>query len=75
MEEKTTTSKQYSLDWRDLGKGLLVAVVTTVLLAIQTAMDAGVHLNWKQIGGAALTTAVAYLLKNFFTPSTTQTKA
>lgn len=64
--ENTTTSTQYSLNWKDVGKGLIVAVGTAVLVIIQTSLDAGdLNFNWKQIGIAAIGAAVTYLAKNF----------
>lgn len=74
MENQIVTSKQYSLDWRDILKGLFVSVGTSVLVIIENSISAGqFEFNWKQIGIAALGSAVAYLLKNFFTPSTVKT--
>lgn len=73
---KTVESKQYSLGWRDVAKALLVAILTPVLLVIQTSLDQGhLELNWKNIGIAAVSGAIAYLIKNFFTPTQTVVKA
>lgn len=67
-----TTSKQFSLNLSDAGKGLLMAVAGAVLAAIQTSLDAGqVTFNWKVISMTAISAGTAYLLKNFFTPSKT----
>ncbi|CAB4183667.1 hypothetical protein UFOVP1106_41 [uncultured Caudovirales phage] len=72
---QTITSKIYSLDKNDLLKGLLMAVVTPCLVIIQSSLDSGtLNLDWKNIGMAAVGGGVAYLLKNFFTPSQVITK-
>lgn len=72
---QTITSKIYSLDKNDLLKGLLMAVVTPCLVIIQSSLDSGtLTLDWKNIGMAAVGGGVAYLLKNFFTPSQVITK-
>lgn len=72
---QTITSKLYSLDKNDLLKGLLMAVVTPCLVIIQSSIDSGtLTLDWKNIGMAAVGGGVAYLLKNFFTPSQVVTK-
>lgn len=64
------TSKKYTLDLPDAGKGLLVATGGAVLTAVQASLDAGhLILNWKQIAMAGIGAGVAYLIKNFFTPA------
>lgn len=60
-------SKFMSLNWHDLKKGLLIAVLTPVLVELQSVLATGsfgvgaVHLA--AIGASGL---VAYLLKNLF---------
>lgn len=62
------TSKKYTLNWMDAGKGLIVAVGTSVLFFVQSSIDSGsMQFHWKGIGMSAISGAVAYLLKNFFT--------
>lgn len=70
------TSPFLSLDWKDLGKGLLVAVGGAVIAAIEGAASSGSLLtyNWKTIGGVAIAAGGAYLTKNLFTPAQTVTK-
>jgi len=71
----TTTSKQFTINWADAGKGLLMAVITSVLTVIYETVQAGtLTFDWKKIGIVATTSAVGYLIKNFFTPSATVTK-
>ena len=57
-----------SLNWKDITKGLLMAVLTPVVLIIQQSIEAGsITFNWHQIAMAAAAGGVAYLIKNFFT--------
>ena len=67
-----TNSNFLSLNWKDIVKGLLMAVLTPCILIIQQSLDAGnLVFNWKQIGMAAIAGGLAYLVKNFFsTPAT-----
>jgi hypothetical protein len=70
------TSSLFSLDFKDLGKGLLVAVGGAVIAAIETSIQAGsLTFNWKAIGGVALAAGLSYLVKNLFTPAQTVTPA
>lgn len=63
------TSKKYRLDLLDLGKALLIAALTPVLVIVQSTLDSGsLTFNWKAIGMAAIAGGLSYLLKNFFTP-------
>ncbi len=71
----TTTSEQFSLNWKDILKGGLVAVLSAVLTVVYTTVQAdSLSFDWKAIGITAATTALSYLLKNFFTPSATVIK-
>jgi hypothetical protein len=66
----TTTSKQYTLNLKDGLRGLLMAVLGAVLTALYPVVSGGsFDFNWKSIAAGAVTTAIAYLLKNFFTPT------
>ena len=70
------TSPLFSIDFKDVGKGLLVAVGGAVVSAIQSSLNAGsLTFNWAQIGSVALAAGLAYLGKNFFTPAQNVTKA
>ncbi len=63
---------QFSLNWRDAGLGLVVAVITAALTAILDSINSGVtNINWKTVGIVAATAGISYLLKNFFTPAKT----
>jgi hypothetical protein len=67
-----STSKKYSLDWNDLVKGGVLAVLAPVTIELQTWADtlaSGVHyeLDWKRIAMSAVGGVLAYLFKNFLT--------
>jgi hypothetical protein len=66
------TSSLFSLNIKDLAKGILVAVGSAVIAAIETSVQAGfLSFNWKSIGGVALAAGLSYLGKNFFTAAKT----
>ncbi len=66
------TSKQFTVNIRDLLRGGLLAVISAVLTTIQTSLAANTFvMNWKAIGIVATTTLISYLLKNFFEPAKT----
>jgi len=70
METKTIVSPQFSLKWRDILRGLIMAVLTPVIVIIQQSLEAGhLQFNWQQIGMAAVGGGLAYVVKNFFEPS------
>jgi len=63
-----------NIDLNDLGKGLILAVLTSVLTIVYTTVQAGsLVFDWKLVGTTALTSALGYLLKNLFTNTTGQT--
>jgi len=63
-------SKLFSLNLKDLLKGLIVAVLAPAIVIIQQSLDEGVLVfDWKQILMASLAGAGAYLLKNFLSNS------
>jgi hypothetical protein len=69
MEEKVITSKKFSLNWLDTAKSLIMAVLTSVLTAVYDMLQVeDLVFHWKKIGVIALTSSIAYLIKNFFTP-------
>lgn len=70
------TSNLYSIDLKDLAKGLIIAVGSAVVATIQTSLQAGsLNFNWKLIGTVALGAGIAYIGKNFFTPPSIKTPA
>jgi len=65
-----TSSGPYSLNLRDILKGLGIAVLTPVFTIIMTSLNAGsLTFDWKAIGVTAAAAGLGYLLKNFFTPA------
>lgn len=66
----TQTNKQYSLNLRDLSRGLLIAVLTAVTTTIYEALTQKGGLDaieWKEVLAIALAAGLSYLIKNFFT--------
>ena len=58
-----------SLSIKDIGKGLIVAVIGAVLTAIYAEINTGKFPEWKEVLTIAATSGIGYLLKNFFTNS------
>ena len=70
MSTTVTTSKQFTLNFRDILKGLAVAVILPVLNVIYQSIEAGsFEFDWKRIGLLAAGGLIAYLIKNFLTPA------
>jgi hypothetical protein len=60
-----------NLNSSDFLKGLIMAVLSTVITVVYQTVEAGsLVFDWKAIGTMALTTALAYIMKNIFTNST-----
>lgn len=69
MATTTTTSKRWTLNLRDLLRGLLVAVISGVLTALLPLLqDPEFIFKWRNIGVVAATTGISYLLKNWISP-------
>ena len=65
-----TTSKQFQINFRDVIKGLALAVILPVLNVIYQSIEAGsFEFDWKRIGLLAAGSFIAYIIKNFFTPA------
>lgn len=66
-------SPQYSLNFKDLAKGLLVAVFAAIIASIGQALNAPgfdfATFNYSQLLSVALTAGIGYLTKNFLTDS------
>lgn len=72
QEAKQITSKFLSLQWRDILKGLLIAVLSPVFTVITQSISQGVlTFDWRAIGLTALSAGMAYIAKNFFEPTQT----
>jgi hypothetical protein len=64
-------SKFLNLNSTDFIKGLIMAVLSSVITVIYQTVEAGsLTFDWKAIGTMALTSALAYIMKNLFTNST-----
>jgi len=65
-----TGSKQFSLNIRDIVKGLVMAVILPVINVIYQSIEAGsFEFDWKRIGLLAAGGFIAYIIKNFLTPA------
>jgi len=70
MATTVTTSKQFQINFRDVIKGLALAVILPVLNVIYQSIEAGsFEFDWKRIGLLAAGGLIAYLIKNFFSPA------
>ena len=70
------TSSLFTLNLKDLGKGLIVAAGGAVITVIETSLQTdSLTFNWKYIGSVALAAGLSYLSKNFFTPAKTVSPA
>ena len=64
------TSEQYTIGWKDGLRSLLIAVVTPVIdVIIQSLNEGSLTFDWKRIAVTGLSAGLAYLAKNYFTPS------
>jgi bacteriorhodopsin len=62
-----------NLNSSDFIKGLIMAVLSTVITVVYQTVETGsLTFDWKAIGTMALTSALAYIMKNLFTNSTGQ---
>lgn len=70
MANTVTTSKQFTINWRDIFKGLQVAVILPVANVIYQSIEAGSFtFDWKRIGLLAAGGFISYIIKNFLTPA------
>lgn len=62
-----------TLNSRDFIRGLFVAVLTAIVTFMYTSIQNGsLTFDWKAIGMAALSSALAYIMKNLLTNSSDQ---
>lgn len=65
-----TTSDQWKLNVRDFARSLTVAILAGITTVAGESMSRGTFvLDWTTVWHTAAASAVAYLLKNFFTPA------
>jgi hypothetical protein len=68
-------SKLFTLDWRDLVNGLLIAFLTALITGLIELLGKGVSIDWftlKPIIIAGISGALSYLLKSMATNSHNQ---
>ena len=68
-------SKFFTLDWKDLSRGLLIAFLTAVLTGVINILDAGAVFTWvnmKPVLIAGISAALSYLLRCLATNSQDQ---
>lgn len=66
----TSTSTQFSVNLRDIIKGLIMAVLVPVVTIILNSINQGeLTFNWKQILIVAIGGFLGYIMKNFLTPA------
>lgn len=71
-QQVVKTSKQFTLSLNDFWKGLIVAILSPIVPILMESLNAHTWVfDWNVIGTTALSAAVAYLLKNFLSTSTT----
>jgi len=59
-----------NLNIEDLAKGLILTVLTSVVTIVYNTVSAGsLTFDWQAIGLTALTSGLAYLMKNLLTNS------
>lgn len=64
----------FSLNLRDLAKGLIMAILGAVVTGLYTTLTAatGAPIDWKAILVSGALAGLAYLIKNFFTETNTE---
>ena len=63
-------STLFNLNIQDLAKGLILTVLTSVITIVYNTVSAGsLTFDWQAIGLSALTSGLAYLMKNLLTNS------
>ena len=60
-------SNLFKLDWRDFAKGAVLAVVASVLVVVQGALNSNTVIDWNMVLKVAEGAFVSYLMKNYFT--------
>ena len=63
------------LNWADIGKGVLIAFGTAVIVGLQTSLSAGKLPTLQELGALALvglSAGLVYIIKNVFTNSSNE---
>jgi hypothetical protein len=67
---KVVISKKGVVQWRDIFRGLIMAILTPVFVLLQQSFENGeLTVNWKALAVAALAGGAAYILKSVFEPA------
>ena len=59
-------TKLFQLGWEDLIKGLIIAILSSVLTVVITQLQNGM-VDWNQVGTIALVASLSYILKQLGT--------
>ena len=59
-------TKLFQLGWEDLIKGLIIAILSSVLTVVITQLQNGM-VDWSQVGTIALVASLSYILKQLGT--------
>jgi hypothetical protein len=64
-------SRRNRLNRKDISRGFLLAIGTSIAISIEQWVDAGQFeaINWKHVAMAGIGGGIAYLIKNVFTSS------
>jgi len=68
----TEKSKLGTLDWKDIGKSVITAIIGSIVSGLYVVINGGGDLNWSTIKGILLigiSAGISYLVKNIFTNS------
>jgi len=60
-------SDLFKLDWKDAVKGVVMAVLASVLVFVQQSVASSAPIDWSQIWQIGWAAGLGYILKNFFT--------
>lgn len=67
--KKSELKNRIGFNWRDTGKALGVAVISSILTFVLKSLDAGAIVwDWKGMVIASITGALAYISITFFNP-------
>lgn len=69
-KQKVIESKQFSLQWRDLLRGGIIAAISPVFtILIQSLQAEDLIVSWKSILNVAIIAFLTYLSKNLLEPT------
>lgn len=61
-------SKLFDLKWREVGRGLAVAVFGAVITVVYTGLQSGLtvfEIDWQAVGNTALIAGLSYVMQKF----------